>query len=126
MQDLMRRSEESVKKEQLYFHKNGLLLNAKNTPCMFVGTRGLLSQIPPDTYMQVDENLLILSISLKSLGKHLNSHMQFDTHINKLNIKIYRTIMYIKKLRDNFNKNTTISVIQSLGFSVISYGINMY
>ncbi len=126
IEDLMRKSEESVKNVKLYFHKNGLMLNAKKTQCLFVGTRGLLSQIPPDTYIHVDGNLIIPSRSLKNLGIHSDNHIQFDTDINTLNRKIYRTLMYINELWGNINKNTRISVIQLLVLSVINDGINIW
>ncbi len=45
IQGLISRGEECISKAKLYFNKNGQLLNAQ---CMFVGTRGLLSQIPSD------------------------------------------------------------------------------
>lgn len=53
---LISRGEECISKAKLFFNKNGLLLNAKKTQCMFVGTRGLLSQIPSDVHIMVDGN----------------------------------------------------------------------
>ncbi len=93
---------------------------------MFAGTRELLSQISPDTQMQVDKNLIIPSRSLNNLGIHFDNHMQFDTHINELSRKIYGTIMYINRLRDNCNKNTSICVIQLLVLSIINHGNNIW
>ncbi len=95
---------------------------------MFIRTRGLLSQIPPDTHVQVDGDLIIPGRSLKNLGIHFGNHIQFDTHINELSSKIYGTIMcsYVNRLRDNFNKNTRIYVIQSLVLSIVNYGTNIW
>ena len=91
IQSLIRRGEESKKKAQLYFYKNGLMLNANDTQCMFVGTRGLLSQIHPDTLCKSIE------ISCKFL-KNLDIHFD-NVHINELSRKIYRTIMYVNRLK---------------------------
>ena len=85
---LMRTGEDSIKKVQLYFDKNVLMLNANKTQCMFVGARGLLSQIPPYTRMQVNGNQYVLCKSFKNLDIHFDNHMQFDVHINELSRKI--------------------------------------
>ncbi len=52
--------------------------------------------------------------------------MLFDTHISEMRKKIYGTVMYINRIKDNFNKNSRIAVIQSLVLSVISYGIKVW
>ena len=60
---------------------------------MFVGTRRFLSQIAPDTHMQVNGNQIVPCESLKIFGIHFHNHLQFDTQINELNRKIYGTII---------------------------------
>ena len=65
---------------------------------MFVGTRGHLSQISPDTHMQVNGNQIVFCKSLKNLGIHFDNHLQFDIHINELSRKIYGTLMYVNRL----------------------------
>ena len=72
------------------------MLNANKTRCMFVGTREFLSQISPDTNMQVNDNKIVPCKSF-----HFDNHMQFDTYINESSRKIYGTIMYINRLKDN-------------------------
>ncbi len=52
--------------------------------------------------------------------------MLFDTHISEMSKKLYGTVMYINRIKDNLNKNTRIAVIQSLVLSVISYGIKVW
>ena len=105
---------------------NGLMLNSKKTQCMFIGTRGLLSQIPHDTRIQVDGTNIVPSNSLKNLGIHFDNYMQFDTHISEMSKKIFGTIMYINRIKDNFNKSTRITVINSLVLSIINYGLNIW
>ncbi len=43
IEDLIRNGEGDTVKAKLYFNMNGLVLHAKKTQCMFVGTKGLLS-----------------------------------------------------------------------------------
>ena len=123
IQGLMSRGEECIAKAKLYFNKNGLMLNAKKTQCMFVGTRGLLSRIPSDVHMLVDGNPIFPSNSIKNLGIHFDNHMKFDTHIKELSRKVYGLIMYVNRIKHNFSKSSRISVIQSLILSQITYGI---
>ena len=49
VQHLVKKIERSITKVKKYFHLNGLMLNANKTQCLYVGSRGLLSQIPSDT-----------------------------------------------------------------------------
>ncbi len=98
--DLIHKSEESVKLAKAYSHKNGLMLNAKKTKCMFIGTRGSQSKIPPNTHIEVDGNVSTPNTSLKKLGVHFDNHLLFDRHINEINKKVYGTIMYVNRLRD--------------------------
>ena len=124
--DLISKSEETIKLAKTYFHRNGLMLNTKKTQCMFVGTRGLLSKIPPDTHLLVDGNTITPSTSLKNLGVHFDSHLLFDTHITEISKKVFGTIMYVNRLRDYFNKNTRVTVIESLVMSIINYCISIW
>ena len=123
---LMRSGEESIRKAMMYFYKNGLMLNASKTQCMFVGTRGFLSQIPADTHMKVNGNQIVPSKYSKNLGIFFDSNMQFNKHIDEISRKIFGTIMYVNRLKDNFNKSSRITVIQSLVLSIITYGIKIW
>ncbi len=64
--------------------------------------------------------------SVKKPGIYFDNFMLFDTHISEMNKKIYGIIMYINRIRDNFNKNTRIAVIQSLVLSFINYSIKVW
>ncbi len=84
------------------------MLNPSKTQCMFVGSRGLLSQGLLDVKIQVDGNFIIPCKSVKNLEIYFDNFMLFDTHISEMSKKIYGTVMYINRIRDNFNKNTRI------------------
>ncbi len=52
--------------------------------------------------------------------------MTFDVHINELNKKVIRTLMYINRLSDNFQKPTRVIIVSSLVLSTINYCIRIY
>ncbi len=109
-----------------YFNSNGLLLNAKKTQCMFVSSRELMSQILPNTTLHVDGATIVPSSSLKNLGIYFDQTMSFDSHVNKISGKIFSTILYINRIKNNFSKTTRKTVIQSLVLNIINYGIKVW
>ncbi len=54
LNNLIIKTEETIRKIKLYFIANGLLLNPKKTQCIFIGNRTLLSLIPPETFLNCD------------------------------------------------------------------------
>ncbi len=126
LQDLIHRGEETMLRAKYYFNSNGLLLNTNKTQCMFVGSRGLISQIPSNTTLQVDGATIVPSSSLKNLGIYFDQNMTFDSHVNKISGKIFSTIIYINRIKDNFSKSARKTVMQSLVLSIINYGIKVW
>ena len=94
--------------------------------CISIGTRRLLSLIPPDTHLMVDGNVITPSTSVKDLGIYFDNHLLFDTHITELIEKALGIIMFINRIKDNFNKSRRIIVVQSLVMSIINYGISIW
>ncbi len=103
LKDFLQKSEETVKLAQMYFHENGLMLNIKKTQCMFIGTRRLLSKIPPDAHM-----LVTPSTSLNNMRVHFDNYLLFKAHITEISQKVYGTLIFVKRKRGHFNKNTRI------------------
>ena len=126
IQDLICRGEETLSKAKKYFNLNGLMLNTRKTQCMFIGSRGMTSQIPQNIHLQVDNSTIVPSTSLKNLGVYFDTNLTFDTHISKISSKIFGTITYINRAKDNFSKQTRIMVVQSLVLSIINYGIKTW
>ncbi len=81
LQGLIKKTEDILKVVKSYFNKNDLLLNRKKTQCMFIGKRNLLSRIPSNTVMRVDDALIQPSQHIKNLGLYFGQHMVFDKHI---------------------------------------------
>ena len=126
IQDLIQRGEETLAQTKRYFHLNGLLINTKKTQCMFVGTKGHISQIPPNTCLQVDGIKTFPSTSFKNLGIYFDSHMTFYTHVNNLSRKLFNTILYINRIKDHFNIKARKIVMQTLVLSLINYDIKIW
>ncbi len=91
--------------------------------CMFVGSRALTSQIPQGTCLWVGGITIVPSSSVKNLGLRFDTHMTFDAHIR---IKVFSIIVYINRIKGNFNTNSRIIVIQSLVLIIINFGIKIY
>ncbi len=53
--DLMYRSDDFIIVKTIFINVNGLLMNTKKTQCMFAGSRGYISKIPPSTCLRLME-----------------------------------------------------------------------
>ncbi len=107
---------------------NGLMLNTSKTQCMFVGTRGLLSQIVVDTHLSVDNARIEPTDNIKNLGINFDKHMTFEKYIDKTSTKILNTvihIVYINRIKEYFNRNAISILMQSLVLSNINYGLKV-
>ncbi len=93
---------------------------------MFVGTKRLLSQIPAGTHILVDGNPIFPSHSIRNLGIHFDPHITFAKHIKDLSRKVNGKLMYINRMKNNFNKCTRINVVHTLILSQLSYGIKIW
>ena len=93
---------------------------------MIVGSRALTSQIPQNTCLRVGGTNIVPSSSLKNLGLCFDAHMTFDAHINHISRKVFSTIVYINRMKNNFNCNSRIIVVQSLVLSIINFGIRIW
>ncbi len=80
------------------------MLNTKKTQCMFIGSRGMTSQIPQNFNLQIDDSNINPSTSSKNLGVYFDTHLTFETHINKISSKIFSTIININRIKENFSK----------------------
>lgn len=102
------------------------MLNTTKTQCVFVDSKGLVSQTPPNTCLQVADTKMLPSCSLKNLGVYFDSHITFNTHVNKMSKKIFSTILHINRSKDCFNRRAIITLVQTLVLSIINYGIRIW
>ena len=124
--ELIRNTEDSLKKCRHYFLKNGLMLNSAKTQCIFIGNRQILSRIPPNTTINFNGNIIYPSTHVKNLGVFMDRHMVFDVHITELIKKVNGILMYINRIGDLFDKETRVVVVQSIALSLIEYCIRIW
>jgi len=60
------------------------------------------------------------------LGVHFDRYMLFDTHIHQLNKKVTGVLMFINRVKDLFDKDTRVIVVQTLVLSLINYGLKIW
>ena len=126
LQDLISRTVDTLRTIKQYFLNNGLMLNSKKTQCIFIGTRQILSQIPLNTMIDCDGDIIYPSTHVKNLGVYIDKYMLFDVHINELTKKVMGTLMFINRVSQYFDKSTRTIVVQSLVLSLINYCIKIW
>ena len=104
-----------------YFDRNGLLVNAKKTQILIIGNRQILSQIPENFTIKYDGINIIPTKHAKNLGVHFDRYMSFETHIEELSRKVMGTLIYLNRIKENFDKSTRLTIIESLVFSQLNY-----
>ena len=102
------------------------MINANKTQCIFIGRHQNIARIPENTKINFDGNVINPSIQVKNLGVHMDRHMRFDKHIDEVYKKTMGILMYLNRIKDRLNTNMRISVVQTLGLSLINYCIKIY
>ena len=115
------KAEGTLVKAKRYFDENGLLLNAKKTQCIFIGSRNNISKIPDDLRITFDGNQITPSHSVKNLGVHIDRYMAFDVHVNEMHKKVMGILIYLNRMKNNFPPATRTLVVQTLALSIIGY-----
>ncbi len=93
---------------------------------MFVGTRGLLSEIPVGTHLSVDNVRIEPTDNIKKFRIYFGKHMMFEKHIDKTSTKILKTVIYINRIKEYFNRNAISIHMHSLVLSNINYGLKVW
>lgn len=126
LEDLIRKAESALKEAKMYFQINGLNVNENKTQCMYVGSRQLISLIPPNTVINFGNTAIIPSKSVKNLGVYMDQYMLFDIHINHISSKVSGILMFLNRIKDGFDKETRIVIVQSLVLSIINYCLKVW
>lgn len=121
IEELIRRAEEILNKVKLYFQMNGLLLNESKTQCIFIGSRQYISKINDTVQINFNGNIIRPMKSVKNLGVHFDRYMSFEPHIDELYKKVMGTLIYLNRVKDFFEAETRLIVVQSLALSLINY-----
>ena len=124
--ELIRRAEETLAKARRYFLENGLMIIAKKTQVIFIGTRQILSKIPNDIKIGFDNEEIEPSSHVKNLGIHIDKTLTFDVHIDELCKKVTGILLYINRMKDSFDKATRTQIVQALALSTINYCLKIW
>ena len=109
-----------------YFLGRGLLLNTNKTQCMFAGSAQYISRIPDNTTINCNNETIKVSHHVINLGLHMDRFMSFSPHIDAISRKVSGILMYLNKIKDYFDDETRVLVVQSLVSSVINYCIKIW
>ena len=121
LKDMIKRAEEILKLAKLYFLKNGLLLNEKKTQCIFIGSWHYINQINNNISINFEGNQLKPMDSVKNLGIYFDRFMSFEFHIDYICNKVMGVLIYLNRIKELFEPQTRIMVVQSLALSLINY-----
>ena len=121
VKDLIGRAEEILKLAKLYFLKNGLLLNERKTQCIFIGSWYFINQINDDISINFEGNEIKPMDNVKNLGIYFDRFLSFDHHIDYVYNKVIGVLIYLNRIKDSFEPQTRIIVVQSLALSLINY-----
>ena len=111
---------------KFFYLNQGLLMNASKTQCMFVGTSQYLNRIPNNVKIKCGNEEIEISSQVKNLGLHMDKHMTYSIHIDEISSKVSGILMYLSRIKDNFEDSTRIMIVQSLVLSVINYAIKLW
>lgn len=119
--DLIKRAEAAFKDAKKYFQKNGLNVNEGKTQCVFIGSRQLISRIPPDIILHFGNASIIPLQSVKNLGVYMDPYMLFDVHVSHICRKVNGLLIYLNRVKESLDLTSRIIVVQSLVLSIINY-----
>ena len=88
------------------FKLNGLNVNEKKTQVIFIGSRQLISRIPPDVKIMFGETPITPSQSIKNLGIYMDQYMLFDQHVDFIIKKANGVLIFLNRIREKFDKAT--------------------
>ncbi len=123
---IIKDTEDTYEKCRDYFLKTGLMFNSSKTQCIFIGNSQLISNIPPNTTINFNGNIIYPSKHVKNLGVYIDRFMLFDVHMNELNKKAIGILMYISRIGDSLDKQTRVITVQTLVLSLIKYCIRIW
>ncbi len=124
---LINRTENTFTQIRSYSLKNDLRLNIDKTQCIFLGTRQVLAHRPDNTIIiRCDDSDIRPSLNAENLGIYLDSYMTFDRHESNMIKKIMGNLMFINRNQDYFDKETRVTILQTLVLSTLKYGITIW
>ena len=116
MNHSLRQVEEDLYRVFEWCCRNSLLVNPEKTKMLLVGTRELMNQLEAPihiNFMGVTE--------VKDLGMFLDSHLNYDKHIQALSSSCISKLRQIGRVKHTFDQQTLATIIDTLVMSKINY-----
>lgn len=118
---------EDLQKLAQYSANHGLVLNVKKTCSINIGSKKLLAKInEPDMQLNINNDLISSSTSVKNLGILFDSHLSFHNHINHLVQICYAKLRYMYQFKYILSQKVKLKLVESLILSVPAYGDVVY
>ena len=102
---------------------NKLSLNIVKTEFIVVGSRQRIKTLNNEIDIEINGNMVNQVTSVKSLGVHLDNHLMWSEHTDKLCKKIASAIGALKRIRSCISMNTAIQIYQALIQPHFDYGL---
>ena len=99
---------------------NKLNLNRDKTEFMVISSKPNTKEIVCDT-LELSNETISASSSVRNLGVIMDKNMQMDDHINQIRKSAYYYLNWIRKIRPFLTKETTKSVVHALVISKVEY-----
>ncbi len=109
----------------VWMTENRLSLNTAKTKFMMLGTKARLRRARPFS-LSLNGDRIDTVTSFKYLGMILDSHLQFDVHIDKLVDKTTNKLGLLYKTRWLFNEQTALMLYKSLLTPHFDFGSVIY
>jgi hypothetical protein len=93
---------------------NKLSLNMTKTEFMIIGSRQRINATQDNIDIGIDDHELNRVYSVKSLWLHIDSHLTWSVHIEKICKKIYSAIGALKRIRSFITTKTAVQVYFAL------------
>ena len=100
---------------------NLLKLNDDKTEFVLVGTRNKLVKVTPNIKIQIGDDIIGPTNTIRNLGYFWNCYMKDNHHENKLSSSLFLTLRNISRRHDLLETETTNILIQALVMSRIDY-----
>ena len=100
---------------------HSLLINLDKTKLLLLGTPQMLARVPEGFAVSLLGKEISPSLSAKSLGLVLDSHLRFDEHVTDLVSKCTGSLCQLNRVKHLFDRSTLITIINALVFSKLIY-----
>ena len=127
MNHSLRQVEEDLYRVFEWCCRNSLLVNPEKTKMLLVGTRQLMNQLEAPIHINFMGETLTPVTEVKDLGMFLDSHLNYDKHIQALSSSCISKLRQIGRVKHNFDQQTlACTIIDTLVMSKINYCSSMW